>query len=176
MGLVALALLVALCCLCVKRRRTSHDNEDEYFEKIAGPSAATGARGVSMSSTTPIETQAYAQDVHAHDHYAYGGNHEHEVDYRSNGHETDYNHAAADYGLQYPPGTAYTTQELQSAYHTSRGATGPYGPPRPLTDPFLARSPQGLAALPLDPRQSFAPDGVNDSHDADSFYGGGVRR
>lgn len=78
----------------------------------------------------------------------------------SHEHSTDYTHAAVDYGLQYPPGTTLTTQELENQYATA--STHPY------VNPF---TPRGVACTPANHNSLEPPiDGSQDS-----FSGRGQR-
>ena len=150
---VAVAALLALLCRYSMRRRRYNDN-DKVFEKIASGSFArdtydlgyttepahqannkaygdfdvnTYVRDPQAHNAYASEAQAYTayttdQDSYANDAYAAAST--------GHGHSTNYTHAAVEDGLQYPPGTAFTTQELQNQYAaaTTRSYTNHFFP------------------------------------------------
>jgi len=126
------------------RRRAQPQDDDEYFEKIVAPhsydsSGATGSRG--LASLDPVHLS------HANDMYNTqgGGN---------------YAYTPQDYGIEYPPGTSYTSsQEHANAYNTP-GIRGPDSQAAldPFDDPFGSRVPSRVAAANIsNPRGPYEP-------------------
>lgn len=150
------------------------DNNAYSHDAYDSPNANTH-QGQGAYAHDPQAHNAYAPDAQANTAYAVAdgyldgyANDAYAVASTSHGHSTDYNHAAVDYGLQYPPGTAYTTQELQNQYAAGRSRSPP-GPAHPYADPFISRIPQGVAHTPADHGSSEPPR--NGSQD--SFFGRG---
>lgn len=185
-GVVGIVLVVIAFCLLNKKRRRAASNDEEFFEKIdAIPASygATGGRG--MNSPDPIYPAEAHMNAHdAHDGYqAYGGTTDTNLHGDNHAHPqtanpypmqeaADYNYAAESYGLQYPPGTAYTTQELQNAWSTTRSPVAyPSSQPHPYADPFSVRAETSRPVVNNNAKPSVARGVTNDSQDSDSFYG-----
>jgi len=150
-GLVAAAMLVSLfVCIC-KRRHIRDDGDDALFEKIPAPTPydGGGSRGLgSLSPIYPPATSVYA---------THGGT---------------YNYEPERYGLEYPPETAYTTQQHRDAYNSSRmppaispTSSNSHAYPNPFESPTLEGN---LSSV--NNHSSIAYGAPNDYQD--SFYGG----